>query len=110
MKEFIKENWFKIIMAFTMFLIGFSVLYYFVIFLPQKFKKQRARELTNEILLEKCLHETTEIYKEKWNNYCKIDGKEIREDGTCLLNTERAETLGKQLDKIKNECFKKYPQ
>ena len=34
MKEFIKQNWFKLSFAISVILIGFSVYYYFVFFLP----------------------------------------------------------------------------
>lgn len=36
--KFLKENWFKIIIALIVSLIGFSFFYYYVIFLPQKEK------------------------------------------------------------------------
>ncbi len=35
MKNFIKENWFKIVIALGIFLIGFSIFYFFVLYLPQ---------------------------------------------------------------------------
>ena len=49
MKQFLKENWFKIIITLTILLIGFSIFYYFVIFIPQKeqtkLEQERQRQL-----------------------------------------------------------------
>lgn len=36
MNKILKENWFKLLVVATLFLIAFSIVYYFVVFLPNK--------------------------------------------------------------------------
>lgn len=44
MKKFIKENWFKLVIAFAILLIGFSFFYFYVI-----------RPALNKLKLDECL-------------------------------------------------------
>jgi hypothetical protein len=64
----------------------------------------------NEPKLDKCLKDAEEQRKERWNNYCRIDGREIGTDGSCLNTKERADYVNKLLQDSKDDCFKQYPQ
>ena len=100
-------NW-SIILAFL--LIGFSVFYYLVIFLPnqaqQKVEQQKKeQELKNQLFLfnnkalDSCLQDVnsrqqTAVQDPKFKNLS-------REDLKILLD---------QFSKQKDECYKRYPQ
>ena len=98
MKNFLKNNWFKLVIALVVVLIGFSVVWYFII-TPHLNRKK----------LDKCLDESHEKYDNEWKEYCVLDGREIGTDGSCLLDSERADYLNEYFKDKKNECFKKYP-
>lgn len=44
MKTFLKENWFKLIIAIVILIIGISIGYYFVVFIPEQARIQREQE------------------------------------------------------------------
>jgi len=78
MKEFIGNNWFKIIITLSVLLIGFSFFYYFVILGNQKEKR-----LQEENLLEKqrnCQEIASKVY-DKWV-------KEESKESTASYNSE----------------------
>jgi len=56
---FLQQNWFKAIIALIILLIGFSIFYYFVIFIPQK------EQVRNEALQKEQLLQQQRIIEEK---------------------------------------------
>ncbi len=96
-KTFLQKNWFKIIVALVILLIGFSILYYFVIFLPQKeearLEQQRQEQLAKEEkereeleresqakeeaeqALSNCIASAENYYIDRWYRECKEQGK-----------------------------------
>ena len=58
MKQFIKENWFKLIVASAILIIAIAIGYYFIIYLPKE--KVIKEELANQI---KCQQDGMELYK-----------------------------------------------
>lgn len=90
MKEFIKDNWFKLCFAVSVVLIGFSVFYYFVIFIPEKermkaeqakqeqvdkeLKEQKDKE-ESESALNNCISNAEKKYSDMWHKECKTQGK-----------------------------------
>jgi hypothetical protein len=66
MNEFMRQNWFKIIIAVDVFIIALSIGYYFIFFVPQNEKikeKQQAQEKYLE-QQEKCKEAGLKAYKE----------------------------------------------
>jgi hypothetical protein len=58
MKIFLKNNWFKVIVAMVLLGIGGSVIYYFTVYLPKGMKEKES--LANQI---KCQQDGMELYK-----------------------------------------------
>lgn len=83
----------------TFLLIGFSVFYYFVIFLP-------GREKDRQLMINSCLEKAYEGYKARWNSTCKLEGLEK----DCTLKTDRSEIINNHHKDLKDECYKRYPQ
>lgn len=111
------RNIFNLSVIATFLLIGFSVFYYFVIFLPQKEKDkedQYKEELllrqqnlrSQELKLDNCLSDAYDLYKKQWDSTCKLDGH--KED--CTLPKYRSDTVEEYYKGLKEDCFKKYPQ
>ncbi|MFA4880441.1 MAG: hypothetical protein WC650_02355 [Candidatus Doudnabacteria bacterium] len=114
MKEKIKKiNWFKATLAAAVLLIGFAIFYHYVIYIPNKEDLIRIEEKVdkelNKSMLEACLEDAKTTSRDQWNEYCKVDNREIGTDGSCLLASNRADDLKKAYQQIKDECFKKYP-
>lgn len=72
MNNFLKENWFKLIIAIMIVVVGLSVAYYYVSFLPQKertrLEQQKQEQLAKEIKeqtaqKEKCREIGTRAYE-----------------------------------------------
>jgi len=80
-------------------------------------EKQQEIEITNnrkneevrKADLENCIDEAKRKVNEVRNDYCKLDKKEIREDGSCYLSKERIDYLNERHDETVGVCFKKYP-
>jgi hypothetical protein len=99
MNNFIANNWFKIVIAFTIFLIGISFFYSYAL-----------KPILDKPKLEKCLNDAHDLREKRWKEWCKIDGKEIGTDGLCLNSQNRYDYANKLEQDTKDECFKKYPQ
>ncbi len=99
MKDFLKENWFKLVIAFVILLIGATFFYAYTL-----------RPILNKPKLERCLTAAQDKREERWRSYCRIDNRQIGTDGSCLNTKERADYVNGLLDKDKADCFKQYPQ
>ena len=99
-------NWSVVL---TLLLIGFSVFYYLVIFLPSKeqskieLQKQEQQIKTtqsekNSVLLQQCL----DAVSQKFSTALK--------ENKTPINNETAKIILDESNKQKEECFKKYPQ
>jgi len=71
MKTFIKDNWFKIVIALVVVLIGISTFYYFVILSSQK--ETRIQEKVQADLIEKSRKETLEAEQKSEKEQAIID-------------------------------------
>lgn len=98
----------SVIAAFL--LIGFSVFYYFVIFLPGKesgrIQQEETKEQDRQQKISMCLKQSYTLYKEKWNSTCKLDS--LKED--CTLPKYRSEDINTYHKDLKDECYQRYPQ
>lgn len=124
---------FKLGILLVILLAGFSIFYYFVIFLPQK--EEAKLELQKEASLREALIEQQKLdlqQEEQENakkelttqrallNYClntaEESGKNALEavcpSGTCKEGTDISffQTLDQYIKEMKAECYKKYPQ
>ena len=103
-------------------IIGFSVLYYFTIFLPSKERarlEQQARDNKerkfNAINLDRCLEEAEQIHSEKLKNILEL-GKSCENKTTLDLKrcwegvNEALYYVDIELQQERNNCFKRYPQ
>ncbi|MCX6721791.1 MAG: hypothetical protein NTY04_01170 [Candidatus Staskawiczbacteria bacterium] len=124
MNEFIKQNWFKIIIALVLIIVAVSISYYFVV-IPQKEQaiaqqqKQEAdyRASQQKILLDDCLSQaenkknTTIIY---WGNF---KDKNCTPDLSASLMNHCLDNVLREFDKAdsqevqdRNDCYKQHPQ
>ena len=69
MEKFIKQNWFKIFIVAILLIVGLSIAYYFITYLPKE--RVEKEELANQI---KCQQSGTELYKYQL--------KEVNSDGS----------------------------
>src|ERR1700753_3096821 len=65
MKIFIKENWFKLVIATAIILVGLSIFYYFVIFASQKEQTRLNQEAQKQLLQEQEKQATEEQTQEQ---------------------------------------------
>ena len=66
MKQFIKDHWFKLIIAFTIFLVGISIFYYFVVLGTQKTQSSvKANEESLRLKQEKQLEDFNQQREEE---------------------------------------------
>ena len=98
MARWLKENWFKLVIAVVALLVGLSYFNFYAL-----------RPLLNKPKIDKCLEDIKDKYNERWKSYCRLDRKEIGTDGFCLLSDERADTVYERFNDEKGDCFKKYP-
>lgn len=103
------RTFFNLFVIAFLFLVGFSIFYYFVIFLPSKeqvkqdLQRQEQQLKTmeshrNKVLLQQCLDAITQ----KFSNALK--------ENKTPINNEAAKIILNENNKQKDECFKKYPQ
>jgi hypothetical protein len=105
----------KLSIAGGIFLIGASLFYYLVIFIPKKEQMkadqlESQRELQREQfesqreLLETCIEDAQRNYLAYWNQICNYRGKKEK----CALYDHDLERVDNLLKESKNECFRKY--
>ena len=112
----------KVSIIVVVLIIGFSVLYYFTIFLPSKERaklEQQARDNKerkfNAINLDRCLEEAEQIHSEKLKNILEL-GKSCENKTTLDLKgcwegvNEALYYVDIELQQERNNCFKRYPQ
>ena len=88
MKTFIANNWFKIVLTICLLLIGFSIFFYFVFYLPQK---EMDRKLENENSYKACQQACTVNIES--SNYVPVADREAAKE--CLAKCN--EKYGKPL-------------
>ncbi len=106
MNEFIKQNWFKIIIAVAVIVVVISIGYYFIVFLPNKNEEQKILKEDTQQSLNNCLDNTVDYYNNQIDDYCK--SYTVKEDCKIPQSTVNI-WLGNQ-KLLRSECFKKYPQ
>src|SRR3989338_1900603 len=81
MKDFLKNNWFKLGILIILLFVGISVAYYYAIFLPQKERLVQGKNNSvidkNRSGLQKKDPEETENDKEEWERVERILDSEI---------------------------------
>jgi hypothetical protein len=107
--------------------VAFSVFYYFVIFLPAEQKafreqqlkieaekqvqyevaetRKREQQRTARYALLACFDRAVETYSMDWKSNCKSRGL----PDNCTLPLNLADSLGKDRDRRKDDCFRLYP-
>jgi preprotein translocase subunit YajC len=104
MKNFLKENWFKLSFALAIILIGASVFYYFVIYLPQK--EQMRIEADKQTEEMKIKAEQNKLEQERLDDLLKEQKiKQAEEDREEKLNACIATAANLYSDNWLNECI-----
>jgi len=122
------------VLVFSVLLAAFSLVYYYVYFLPQKesiqleleikqieLEKQKQEQLErqleedrkerekirerNRYLLEECLKQAYDEHRESWDMEC--EGLGMKKG--CRLPYLHAEREDKLYKELREDCFKKYP-
>ncbi len=104
----------KAALAGGILLIGASLFYYLVIFLPQKeesiqeqHKQEEIKVKEKEFNLDQCL-EAAQVEQERSNEQLIKWAKEDNQDGKYNLRGA-FDSIKKQYEQDRAECFKKYP-
>ena len=95
--------------------IGFSFIYYYIIFLPknkqaelewdkERYYKEEEREKREETNFQECLDKAKDIYTILWNRECK---KRALPDG-FNLPADVANNLNKYYEDMREDCFIRY--
>ena len=71
-------------------------------------EEQKSKENTKETLLFNCLQEAGKTYEERWDSTCVDLGKELNENGSCLLPTISASSLDAGLKNAQDLCVTLY--
>lgn len=98
MKNWLKENWFKFSILSLLLLIALSFVFSYVV-----------KPIINERKQLSCIENTRNEYREIWDEYCRVDNRQIETDGSCLLSNDRSNYLLDNYNDEKNDCFKRYP-
>lgn len=129
MKNFIKENWFKLGILIILLLVLFVLSYYFIFFLPQKEQArlnhekrveieriynqglvdeyQASKEQQNKISLDICLENADNNYQVNFESYCISEGRGANCNSIKRYNNDTVLQIEKE---EKATCFLKYPQ
>ncbi len=90
MKNWLKENWFKVGLLVVLLILGLSFAYYYIVFLPKKEQNRLAQEIQKQTLqeskeikerektqslLDECLADAETSYSDQWYGECKSQGK-----------------------------------
>lgn len=87
-------------------LVGFSVFYYLVIFLPGQERSKKEYIQNQKMLTDSCLKIVEQSYKDNWNKNCKSKNLEPN----CNLPSTLAESIENNRKQLRDECYKRYPQ
>jgi hypothetical protein len=94
----------KLSVAVAVLLIGLSIAYYFVIYIPSK-DKAKEKEMNfqryyNQVRYNACIEGAEEAYHQRWQGYCNANklGKD------CSIPVIFANDFQEQLRKDKEEC------
>ncbi len=98
----------KFALGASAILVAYSIFYSLVILPNKKLADEQRIRLNNEISLSTCITYAESRYNDSWKEYCKIDFRQIGDDGSCLLANDRADQLNELLKQNKDECYKKY--
>jgi len=130
MKEFIKNNWFRVSILVLIFIAVIAIIYYFAIFLPQKerlrlemqrqeqFDKElKEQEVKNEaekqanintLLLESCLSEADNSLESSFISLCSDDERISGGDNaTCSIGTIDDKVSFMTASNLYNSLFKR---
>lgn len=97
---------FAISVITTIIVIGLSVFYYFVIFIPHNEKAKLDFAKQQQLALDNCLQDAENRYQAAWESECKdldfIKG--------CRLGKDLTERVDKLKTDIKEDCFRKFQE
>lgn len=118
MKQFLKDNWFKIALLIII-LIGIIG---YISYLNNAEKDKVSKDFNSnyQAILEKdvnakalkdCLEKANSDYLINWNTECTINGTDSRKYGECTeLPIWDVKVLDDRKNTDKQDCFKQYPQ
>lgn len=95
----------KISIAVAIVLIGVSVFYYFVIFIPQGRTEQEATASSTQAALNDCLNQAQADYQNYLSINCTDEGSDYKCEGYGTNPSFQAQTI---LNNEKDQCFKQY--
>ena len=97
----------KFAIGLSVLLVGFSIFYYLVIFLPQQNQQKLnsetvkiIKEASNQAELESCLDEVSQRTSKAFTN--------TKEAGS--ISNDGAKIIVEVIKQQREECYKKYPQ
>ena len=106
MKNWLKENWFKIGMLLILLVMVLIVAYYFLVYIPQRNNELDFQKGSRKVDLQNCLDSVTNNYFSAQRFHCKQSGQ----NNGCTLSVGAEAGLSDGLDQDKANCFKQYPQ
>ena len=110
MKEFFRNNWFKVIIAIAVLMASISFVYRYFVYLPTKDKYDQSRldkmELQKQLSLDKCLNDAKEEYSKNTKSILDaIEQGQFR----GVSNIDKIFTdFESRLKVSKDECFRRF--
>lgn len=104
MEKFIKENWFRIVIALAVILMSSSIAFYYLSYIPKRDAFERGVNIIRDQRLTDCLAES-----EKEFNTVLDWGTNDPHDKNGNPVTFDVESLREQLQQEKSDCLKRYP-
>lgn len=110
MKNFLKENWFKLGVLVALIIFALGPAYYFGSYLPNSdaienraITEQKMEQAEN---LSQCLSLANQTAQALWNLYCTMEGKE---NGCPTILATYADSLSAAKERGENKCYNQFP-
>lgn len=123
MKNFFKDNWFKLVISLAILLVCISIFYYFVIFIPQKERakmeqqekvkqEEQAKELSKKELFDNCMQEVEDNFRRNSMGLCSSMGytQEQIDNLECQVRNDVVKKMEDEQKAGQDRCFKNYHQ
>jgi phage-related tail fiber protein len=133
MKDFLKENWFKVGIIIAILLLAYSVYYALVVRPDKQATEQQQLKTENQNLLQTCLALADLNYSSNWATACQTNAQRVKDgyqncvnqdlgaancrsvwgtpddSANCSLPTTTAQNVNNYHDQDKADCYKQYP-
>ena len=109
MKNFLKDNWFKIGILLVLIIIALSIAYYFVVYIPkssaEKSAEQSIKSYNLTVDLNACLDKANTDY---WA-FVNLNGTK-KADGSIWATNDIWSRADKNKQNAIDNCYKQFPQ